>query len=254
LVGHIKSIKMSGLAQKLHETISALRLDEMKSGTMFRLVAAITSAVAQIPVMISPVAAFGLFTIVSYRTGETLDATRLFAALSLILLLSQPLFWMFEVVLDMGAAMGCFERIEKYLSENERVDHRVKPDGSAQGSPIQPNMSTETDGIELQSLVHGGGRKERSGDMIKVENATFSWTVDGRSILVDISFSVKRSQLAMLIGPIASGKSTLLKGMLGEVPYVQGKVLLSADRLCWCEQSPWITVSNPPCPFSLSLM
>ena len=73
-------------------TIARLRVDEMNAAAPFRVVSAVTSAIAQVPLLISPVVAFALFGVVASRTGETLDATRLFAALSIIILQAQPLF------------------------------------------------------------------------------------------------------------------------------------------------------------------
>ncbi|EFQ30925.1 ABC transporter [Colletotrichum graminicola] len=113
MIGHIKSIKMSGLTQKLSRTLADLRLAEMKAAAPFRIIDAVTSAIAQVPPMLSPVVAFAMYTAIASKNGQALDATKLFAALSLVILLASPLFWMFEVVLDMSAALACFHRIEK---------------------------------------------------------------------------------------------------------------------------------------------
>jgi ATP-binding cassette, subfamily C (CFTR/MRP), member 1 len=251
MIGHIKSIKMSGLSQRLWETISKLRVEEIKGAKPFRMLGAVTSSIALIPVMISPVVAFALYQIVAVRTGETLDATRLFAALSLILLLAQPLFWMFEMVLDLSAALGCFGRIEKYLCENSRVDYRHAPDGEAGTSLGQLHSGSTVDHIELRSLASRGippAVESSFGHInaIDVQGASFSWSTEGPLVLNGISLAVKPGQLAMLIGPVASGKSTLLKGLLGEVPHVIGTVNVAAGRLSWCDQSPWLIVSESP--------
>ncbi|KAL3955773.1 hypothetical protein ACCO45_011336 [Purpureocillium lilacinum] len=133
MIGHIKSIKMSGLAQQLSTTIAALRVEEIKASRPFRVFGSITSAVAQVPVLIAPPVAFAMFQGVAAQTGEVLDATKLFSALSFIILPAQPLFWMFEVVLDLSAAFGAFERIQKFLVEQTRAEYRdiglVQPTG-----------------------------------------------------------------------------------------------------------------------------
>ncbi|KAK2037213.1 multidrug resistance-like protein [Colletotrichum somersetense] len=190
MIGHIKSIKMSGLTQKLSQTLADLRLAEMKAAAPFRVVGAVTSAIAQVPLMLSPVVAFAMYTAIASKTGKPLDATKLFTALSLIILLASPLFWMFEVVLDMSAALACFHRIETYLTEPPRIEYRWKPD---------------------------------SGPILK-----------------NLDFEVKDGQLVMLVGPVASGKSTLLQGLLGELPHVTGTIELSSHRVSWCGQSPWL--------------
>ncbi|KAK6224641.1 abc multidrug transporter [Colletotrichum tabaci] len=211
MIGHIKSIKMSGLTQKLSETLADLRIDEMKAATPFRVIGAITSAVAQVPLMLAPVVAFAMYTTIAAKTGQTLDATKLFAALSLIILLANPLFWMFEVVLDMSAALACFQRIETYLTEPPRVEGE---------HALERNPSTRP--------------------ALSVQEASLSWKDEADSILSGLNFDIQKGQLVMLVGPVASGKSTLLKGLLGEIPHVTGTVALSSTRVSWCEQNPWL--------------
>ncbi|KAK1967123.1 hypothetical protein LY78DRAFT_19390 [Colletotrichum sublineola] len=242
MIGSIKSIKMSGLTQKLSQTLADLRLAEMKAATPFRVIGAVTSAIAQVPLMLSPVVAFAMYMVVASKTGETLDATKLFAALSLIILLASPLFWMFEVVLDMSAALACFRRIEKYLSEPPRVEYRSFT------STLQPRaQSTGTDesfrDVQLQNSKHQElilGRKPSRGPAVIMKTASLSWKSDSGPILNGLSFEVQDGQLMMLVGPVASGKSTLLKGLLGELPHVTGTIELSSHRISWCEQSPWL--------------
>ncbi|KAM5348158.1 hypothetical protein ACJ41O_007982 [Fusarium nematophilum] len=229
LVGHIKSIKMSGLSQKLSDTIAALRAEEIKASRPFRLVSSITSSIAQVPMLMSPVAAFALFQGVAAKSSpHALDATRLFSALSLIILLAQPLFWMFEVALDLSAALGAFERIEEFLVQQTHRDCR-----QTQPEP-EPEIPQQhgADSIELQGL-------RVPSAAIEVRNADISWSEE-RPLLRDVSFTIGRGQVALLLGPVASGKSTLLKALLGEVAYSTGSISLFSNRLAWCEQTPWL--------------
>ncbi|KAK2001812.1 multidrug resistance-like protein [Colletotrichum falcatum] len=242
MIGHIKSIKMSGLAQKLSQTLADLRLAEMKAATPFRVIGAVTSAVAQVPLMLSPVVAFAMYTAIASKTGQTLDATRLFTALSFIILLASPLFWMFEVVLDMSAALACFHRIEKYLSEPPRKEYRSFT------SILQPRaQSTGTDAYSQDVQLHNLKdpepiieRKPSRGPAVIMKTASLGWKSDSDPVLNSLDFEVQDGQLVMLVGPVASGKSTLLQGLLGELPHVTGTIELSSHRISWCEQSPWL--------------
>ncbi|UKZ47330.1 hypothetical protein TrVGV298_001548 [Trichoderma virens] len=240
MIGHIKSIKMSGLSKHLSDTIAALRVQEITASKPFRVVGAVTSSVAQVPLLLSPVLAFAMFQGITAATGEVLDATRMFAALSLITLLAQPLFWIFEVVLDMSAAFGAFDRIQKFLVSSTRDEYRTVEATSALDSAAV--TGEETGLIELQTLqprTSHASSQSITNTAIDVEDATFSWSTD-RQILSNISFTLNRGQFALLIGPVASGKTTLLKGLLGEVPYSKGKIFLASSCLSWCEQTPWI--------------
>ncbi|KAL7938200.1 P-loop containing nucleoside triphosphate hydrolase protein [Trichoderma chlorosporum] len=240
MIGHIKSIKMSGLSKHLSDTIATLRVQEITASKPFRVVGAVTSSVAQVPLLLSPVLAFAMFQGITAATGEVLDATRMFAALSLITLLAQPLFWIFEVVLDMSAAFGAFDRIQTFLVSSTRDEYRTGEVTNATDSTTA--AGEESNLIELQNIRHGSSyifSSSIANTAIDVEDATFAWVSD-RQVLNNITFSLHRGQFALLIGPVASGKTTLLKGLLGEVLHSKGKVSLSSSCLSWCEQTPWI--------------
>ncbi|TDZ40639.1 ABC transporter atnG [Colletotrichum spinosum] len=186
MLGHVKSIKMSGLTQKLSQTISDLRQSEMKAAVPFRVFNAITSAIAQVPLMIAPVVAFAMYTTIASKTGETLNATKLFAALSLIILLTNPLFFMFEVVYDMSAALGCFRRIEKYLCQAPRAEYRSLPQYSMSG-PSSSNNSAA-----------GNEKEEPATVSIKVQSASLGWKTEGEpttATLTNINFNIAAGQL-----------------------------------------------------------
>ncbi|KAM0261709.1 hypothetical protein ACHAQJ_002161 [Trichoderma viride] len=243
MIGHIKSIKMSGLSKHLSDTIAALRVQEITASRPFRVVGAVTSSVAQVPLLLSPVLAFAMFQGITVATGQTLDATRMFAALSLITLLAQPLFWIFEVILNLSAAFGAFDRIQKFLVKSTREEYRTVEVANMTNTTA---VAEEEAGlIELQTLrpfashIPLPSTPNNFTTAIDVEDATFDWSPD-RPVLSDISFSLKSGQLALLIGPVASGKTTLLKGLLGEVPHSKGKIDLASSSLSWCEQTPWI--------------
>ncbi|KAL9569400.1 hypothetical protein ACKAV7_006455 [Fusarium commune] len=239
MIGHIKSIKCSGLAQNLFDTIFNLRADEIKASRPFRIVSSVTSAIAQVPLLMSPVAAFALFQGVASNSGETLDATRLFSALSLIILLSQPLFFMFEAILDMSAALGAFERIQIFLTQESQRDSRQQQSVVELNAPDQGNR----DSIELRMLrepsLTSAANSSMTDVVIQVSDANISWSED-RVILRNLSFAVGRNQLVLLLGPVASGKTTILKALLGEVPNTTGSIDIHSKGIAWCEQSPWL--------------
>lgn len=243
MLGHMKSIKMSGLGPKLGLTNAKLRQDEIDAAAPFRAMSAVTLAIAQAPLLVSPVASFALFIIQSFQSGQTLDATRMFSSLSLIILLGQPLFWMLEAFLDASAAFTCFKRIEKYLStasmpSTTARDQTASPRVGLDDSTAQ--LTRHSADIELQ---HVERRLQLHEIDVHVRNASFAWNAEGSAVLNDLDMSVRRGDLAIVVGPVASGKTTLLKGLLGEVPVTYGEVKLGRHKVAWCEQTPWLIVS-----------
>jgi len=61
-----------------------------------------------------------------------------------------------------------------------------------------------------------------------LEVSNLSVTLDGQSVLADVSFTVNRGEALAVIGPNGAGKSVLFKAILGLLPY-SGKVTWKKD-------------------------
>jgi ATP-binding cassette, subfamily C (CFTR/MRP), member 1 len=260
LLGQMKNIKMSGLGRNTESTIASLRADEMRAANPFRLLSSTSATIAQLPLLIGPVVGFALFTIIGSKSGESLDAIRMFSSMSLIILLGQPLFWMIESLSDLMAAIGCFNKVQVYLlkpayNENRQgegyVSHR---DGTRRSGGSENALSGGNEDYNIEMQTFGFRNDQPRGDLsaergstntIDVRNASLAWASSGKIDLKDVTFSVKKGELGVIVGPVGAGKSTLLKGLLGEVPNIQGQVAMLPLRVSWCEQSPWLTVSLP---------
>ena len=200
----------------------------------------------------------------------SLDVSRMFTSLSLILLLTQPLFYVFIGIEELMTSIGCFEKIGKFLMSETRKDHRLilsSPHPRELSNPVSrqsTGMQSEThDGIELVnlhlaqrdlSIVSGiiNSTDINENPAILVRGGTFGWTENGDPTLQDINFSVPLSKLTILVGPVASGKSTLLKALLGEVLSSKGFVHVSSREIAWCEQTPWLIVGDISLQFVIS--
>lgn len=64
--------------------------------------------------------------------------------------------------------------------------------------------------------------KLEKSESIKIENAVFVY--DDKEILKDINLTVKTGELIAVIGPVASGKSSLLNAVMGEIKIKTGKI------------------------------
>jgi len=65
--------------------------------------------------------------------------------------------------------------------------------------------------------------------IIRVEH--FSAAYDGRTVIDDISFEVKRGEVFVILGGSGCGKSTLLKHMIGLYPPAAGRIFLEGRDL-----------------------
>ena len=177
-----------------------------------------------VPQMLSPVITFAIFTANAARKGETLDFSRMFTSLALLILLTQPLFNLFAGIIDFVAALGCLDRINQYLVADSRVDHR--------------NLITD----DRLGGANSGLERNEPLPAVVVKHGTFSWAKEdnGKPSIEDINFNIPQSSLTFLIGPVASGKSTLLKAILGEITASSGEVSVLSKEIAFCDQTPWL--------------
>jgi ATP-binding cassette subfamily C (CFTR/MRP) protein 1 len=197
---------------------------------------------AFMPFHISPVITFAAFVAVSRSSGTSLDAARMFTSLSLLSLLTQPLSQSFQRIPTFLAAIGCFQRIQAFLETETKSDHRLMLNAATGVGNFQ-ELDSDAENIELQTLrsdPKSSSHQTEGTQAIVIRNGTFGWSSSDETVLRDISFSIKSSQLSMIIGPVACGKSTLLKALLGETPSSQGFVYVSTTEVAFCDQTPWL--------------
>lgn len=73
---------------------------------------------------------------------------------------------------------------------------------------------------------------------MKIEEATFSWEND-EAVLKNINLFVGKGSLAAVVGPVGSGKSSLISSILGETVKKSGK-LNTDGTMAFVAQQAWI--------------
>lgn len=207
---------------------------------------------AFVPQLVSPVVAYGIFMVRAMKEGVTLDPTRTFTASALILLLATPLTQSIQSIPILAGALSCIGRIQAFLDAPIRIDRRRTPGnrmigspeqgkGSISGSSSSPNNTTELSLLKNPSEKTYSVDSVNDWDAITIKNGIFGWDAESPPVLKDISLCLPRSQLSIIIGPIACGKSTLLKAMLGETLVSEGLVDVISSSLSFCDQTSWLS-------------
>lgn len=132
---------------------------------------------------------------------------------------------------SLGAAKGCFERLNAFLQTPERSDFR-----QISTAAVCLNGATS-----LSDIVTGKGLhlSEQLKDIaVSIENADLGWTTE--AYLHDISFQVLKGDHAVITGATGSGKSLLMKALLGEVECLSGTVRIGSPRIGYCGQNIWL--------------
>lgn len=199
--------------------------------------------------MISPVVTFAIFINLANRASEKFAVSLVYTSISTLLLETQPLTQLFQVIPQLAAAVSSFGRISHFLDNQSLIDKREKFNSnipvrseafiaSINDIPLDdlnpPQESTPTTVSNLDALPLAN---EVS---IKIQRGAFGW-IENYYTLHDIDLEFPKSQLTMVIGPVASGKSTLCNAILGEIPFSEGTVQLSSSQIAFCDQTPFLT-------------
>ncbi|KXH55546.1 hypothetical protein CSAL01_07340 [Colletotrichum salicis] len=263
MLTQIKGIKMMGLTDHFSDIIQKLRVSELKLSTKFRILVTILSrflsaGIAQqfTPIVIIAAAVFWT------RAKQGLTIAEAFTALSIIVLVSQPLIKLISSIMQLMGAFGCFTRIQEFLLLDEIVDQRQIVTGSSKASsesdrpppsihdsdlqPLAPRAaeSAKNNEIELGSLKETDRPSFITSDdtnkpVVTMSDATLVLK-DGTEILKNVSLTLRQATISMLVGRVGCGKSSLLKSMLGETGISTGSITLHTSSVAFCDQSAWL--------------
>ncbi|KAK2022803.1 ABC transporter [Colletotrichum zoysiae] len=240
VISNMKYLRISGITGPVGEFVQKMRVEEMQIGNGFRWLLIVSAIGALSPAMISPAVTFAF-------AQSRLDVTTIFTSFSFLVLLNAPLAMLFQSIPGLIAGFTCVGRIQKFLEADPRVDFRQSTHLSARND----KQSEETayrdslEGIPLKSIDKPAGQSTEScssGHAIAIVDGSFGWTAD-KMVLRNITASVPASQLTLVVGPVASGKSTLCKVFLGEVPFSSGLVSVPSPSapIGYCEQNPFLS-------------
>lgn len=194
------------------------------------------------PVAIAPVVTLSVFAIQAVARGtNSLSTAQAFTSLALITLITSPASQLISAISTCAAGLGCLTRVQKYLlaSDSEGKRHNEAADTSNTHS----TEKTETNSIELEKL-----EIVRSTDLsqyaLRIQTACIRPSKDAAFQVKDLNMEIKRGNFTIIAGPVGSGKSTILKAILGELPCDSSSMTIESSRLAYCAQSPWLRNST----------
>lgn len=150
--------------------------------------------------------------------------TRIFTSYSYLTLLCTPLTQLFQSVPLVLAAIACLERIQSFLDAEIREDLRLEYSISTPEKPLSTTACISTNPV------------------VSISNGSFGWDQENKT-LSGINLAIPSRQLTMIVGPIASGKSTMCKVLLGETPAWDGEVVFRSchRRIGYCDQTAFLS-------------
>lgn len=182
---------------------------------------------------------FAVFAVISAATHDkSLLVAQAFTSLSLISLLTYPLNQLVQAAPQLLACSACFGRIQEFLDQPEKVGVRELETGQSEpdGSQI---CSSDVSGYD-QDEHDEKAQISRPTSAVSIRNASFAWSPSGDPTLREIDLEIPMHSIEMLCGPVGSGKSTLIHGILGNARMVAGSLHTTPNILSYCGQSPWL--------------
>ena len=171
------------------------------------------------------------------QESDSLSTVQAFTSLAIISLLSDPAARLLVTIPSLAASMACFDRIQKYLEAQSWKDER-KHIGAMQGR-VPGYIALDERGTELQIMPSFSSSRIETL-VVKLRQATIRPSPNSAPVLHDINFRANHSSLTLIVGPVGSGKSTLMKAILGELSCDSGEALVASKSIAYCAQTPWL--------------
>lgn len=265
----IRIVKFHSWEAHIENHIQSLRVKETRENTkVVMLMAFSASSGFTIPALIP----FVMFA-TEIAMGNKLTVEKVFTVLAVMNVMRLPMMMLPRAINGITQALVSVRRIERFLSIPERVvgwdgmndskdailadgldvDLRMVScswGGKAEREAMQDLAKTApkgkgkgkgpgaaVDNLKNESKGKGKGKAPESN---RSDETIDKGDPDITLAFREVSISVPHQQKVAVIGRVASGKSSLLYGMLGELEIKQGTIARSAPIVPYCSQSSWI--------------
>jgi ATP-binding cassette subfamily C (CFTR/MRP) protein 1 len=235
VLSSIEIIKMLGFTTRMSEMIQGMRSQELDISKRYRHLSVTNNALVNVPPILSPIFTFASYAIISKVKDEgELNVSQAFTSLALLSLINYPVASFIFAIPELYSAIGCFSRIQDFLSRGTRKDFRLV----VLSDEIDDFGRGKTSDIELKRIQ--SSHQYSDHHVVVIKNGCFKWKHNSTPTLQDINLYIQRSSITFIVGPTGSGKSALLKAILGEAKISGGAIEVASKEAAFCDQTSWI--------------
>ncbi|KAJ7110721.1 P-loop containing nucleoside triphosphate hydrolase protein [Mycena crocata] len=225
VLGQLLPIKLGAYEVPLAEKINALRTRETNALGRFLYLIAVAGTLSNIGGTASffvTLAAYAGMLANGWGDLPPLDVSRVFTLFTIVNLLNGPLNMIGQTLPQLFASFASLGRIQGFLQLPEKAE--------AEAEPIR----------ETADLVDVSDGAPKALDVeVSLKGCTFAWD-EKTHVLEDITLELAPRSLHMVVGSVASGKSSLLMSILEETMLVQGTLRIKAHKIALASQTSFI--------------
>ncbi|KAJ7139196.1 P-loop containing nucleoside triphosphate hydrolase protein [Mycena epipterygia] len=222
VLGQLLPIKLGAYESSLERKINALRKIEtqaLKRFLYFISIAATLSNIGSNASFLVTLAAYVVMLAKGWGDLPPLDVSVIFTLFTIVNILNGPLNMIGQTLPQLFASFASLGRIQGFLQLPEKAESERDSDADL--------VDVSDDGVKVSTV------------QVSLKGCTFGWD-DKTQVLHDITLDLAPRELHMVVGSVASGKSSLLMSILEETRLVEGVLKVKAHKIALASQTPFI--------------
>ncbi|KAI8896540.1 P-loop containing nucleoside triphosphate hydrolase protein [Globomyces pollinis-pini] len=248
----MKIIKFRALEKFFSDRINAIRFEQITTLKKYYAIQVYFIGLIQIAPIAMPIIAF----LVYGAGGKTLTPEVIFPALSLFGGLFAPILVIPQSITAVVLAIVSWNRLTEFLLAEEADELESKArgtvtdesfaltvkDGSFKWEVVENDEDANPSNDKQEKPKKKWGKSKKPTEETKPTEPEQPIIKDSFS-LNDVNIQFPVGSKVAIVGPVGSGKSSLLSGIIGEMPKISGSIEINGS-VAYCSQQPWILTDS----------
>ena len=229
LLSNIKQVKLYALEKSFGDKLEYLREKEHKFVGKCLVLQCLSTSLAVITPIATTIATIVAFTWMGHR----LSVTNAFVLVMVNYVAAHGIRLMPVCFRDLVQGKIALKRLQIILRSDER--HEYVTLTSDLNNAIEFHNASLSPDSKMSSTLF----KDMQVSNTSFQDGITLLGVHGRACLTDLNLTIPRGKLVAIVGSIASGKSSLFAGLLGQLKLLAGRVSMSGS-VTYVAQEPWL--------------
>ncbi|KAF7254040.1 Canalicular multispecific organic anion transporter 1 [Varanus komodoensis] len=206
ILSGIKILKLFAWEPSFQKQVQRIRTQELKGLLRFAYLQSVSFFCFNCAPFLVSVITFAVYIMVD--ENNVLDAQKAFTSISFFNILRFPLSVLPMVLSSLVQVSVSVQRLERYLGSEDLNTAAIHHDRSP-------------------------------GCAVSFSDASFAWEQDSDATIRNINLEIPHGHLLAVVGPVGSGKSSLVSAMLGEMENIKGHINIQGS-VAYMPQQAWI--------------